>query len=814
MNAELSRRLTQVKQKLFDIYYANLNEMQRKAVYTVNGHLLVIAGAGSGKTTVLVQRISQIILYGNAYYGSNGIEATENDIAGLEAIAENAAMLDRNTLKDVLSTFAVRSAEPYRILSITFTNKAAGEMKARLAAELGDKANEIWAGTFHSVCVRLLRQFIDRIGYKRDFTIYDQSDSKKLIGDIAKELKIDDKAFSAKKIMNVISRQKNKLITAQKYELTADEPYEKEVYAKVYTEYQKRLKSSNAVDFDDIIMLTVELLQQYDEVREYCQNRFSYVFVDEYQDTNYAQFMLLDIISEKCGNLMVVGDDDQSIYKFRGATIENILNFDKYYKDSQVILLEQNYRSTKNILGAANAVISHNTDRKGKLLWCDRDKGELITSKTLEDAQAEAVYVAEEIESLVINKKANYKDIAILYRSNVQAQIFERVFAQSGLPHRILGGIRFFERREIQDIIAYLCVINNPSDAVRLTRIINQPKRGIGQTTVSRIASLAAENDTDMFSVIKNAREYPDLARSAEKLSKFSKLIDELRDDANTMSLHELFSAVIQKTEYTKMLQDECDKKELEDRADNLDELISTAISYEENHDQPTLSGYLDECALISDIDNYDETSDAVVLMTIHSAKGLEFDYVFLVGMEENIFPSSMSQATEEELSEERRLAYVAITRAKKKLYVTRAKCRLLYGNYSYNPASRFIKDIPEQYVEGDTDFDSSDVNTFDRDYEYGYSDPSRYSFDFQKKRRSYANGAAGFSAAPPKKEKQAQPKRIFNTGDRVQHIIFGDGEIVSAKPMAQDVLYEINFEKVGIKKLMGNYAKLKPAEE
>ncbi|MBP3918232.1 MAG: UvrD-helicase domain-containing protein [Clostridia bacterium] len=783
-----------------------MNEKQREAVYTVNGPLLVLAGAGTGKTTVLVNRIAHIIRYGNAYYDDtvpNGL--TEANVSALE---QSASVMSGEELGQLCESFSSNPCPPWAILTITFTNKAANEMKERLSKVIGEKSADIWAGTFHSICVRILRKYGERIGYRSGFTIYDTDDVKKVILECMKQLNIDDKQLQPRTVMNTISRAKDKLQTPEDFMNEVGSDLRLSQIASIYELYQKQLFDANALDFDDIIMQTVALLKAEEEVRSYYQNRFKYVCVDEYQDTNHAQFMLTGLLSGKYRNLMVVGDDDQSIYKFRGATIENILHFDDTYSDAHIIRLEQNYRSTTNILNAANSVIRNNFGRRGKELWSNAGEGEKITIRKLDNQNEEARYIINKIMDQVIREKRKYSDFAVLYRVNAQSSYLENIFAKSGIPYRLLGGTRFYERKEVKDIIAYLCVINNPSDNLRLKRIINEPKRKIGETTLTALENIAAYEDVTILDAMRNAENYPTLAKSITKLHDFAYMIDALTEISKTEKLSVLFQRVLELTGYMKMLE-AAGITEI-DRVQNVKELVSNAVAYEEANEDATLSGFLEEVALVSDIDNYDENADAVVLMTIHSAKGLEFPVVFLPGMEEGLFPSIQSAMNPEELEEERRLAYVAITRAKTRLYALHTRERLIYGKTNFNQKSRFLEEIPEEYT-------NIEIPKSIR----------------QQAAEAEAAANGGTVTAPgDRKKKVTMSKEFFResdlsagvgrtqsydrftAGDVVSHFTFGRGVILSVREMGADILYEIAFDTVGTKKLMATYAKLRKFDE
>ena len=794
----LEQRYLKAKRALFEKAYEDLNEMQRKAVFAVNRPLLVIAGAGSGKTTVLVRRIAFIIQYGNAYMSDVvpfGLD--EAHVASLE----QAVGQPREILESVLTQFASHPCEPWRMLAITFTNKAAREIKDRLAREIGDESitKEIWAGTFHSICVRILRTYGDRVGYRSSFSIYDTEDSKKAVSSAMKALDIDEKAFPVKSVMSIIGDAKNRLMTPEMLEDEAGRDFRIAKIAKIYKQYQSEMMKSNVLDFDDIIMKTVELLKKHEDVRQYYQNRFRYVCVDEYQDTNSAQFMLTALLAGGHRNLMVVGDDDQSIYKFRGATIENILNFDRNFEDATVIKLEQNYRSTQTILDAANAVIANNLGRRGKNLWTSAGAGDKILIRKVEDQNEETRFMVDKIETMVAGGQAHYRDFAILYRNNAQSSNIERTFAKSGVPYRMLGGTRFNDRKEIRDIVAYLHLIENHNDRERMLRIINEPRRKIGEKTLEAVSDIANEEGLTMFQVIERAGAYVALKNSAPRLMEFAALIRSLSDLAEEVSLETLVKETIDRTGYRQMLIDGGEAEQ--DRLDNLEEFVSGVIEYEramnaeEPDTKPTLMGFLEENALVADVDKYDESADAVVMMTVHSAKGLEFPMVFLPGMEDGIFPGMQSvMGGESEIEEERRLAYVAITRAKKALFISHANCRLLYGRTQYNPPSRFIAEIPESLVERpDTEYrERMPMSTL-----------PHYGGNFAPKRETLTVTPSARPASRTKRE-------IFCEGDRVVHPTFGEGEVLSVKPLGADTLYEIVFDRAGTKKLMATFAKLK----
>ena len=776
--------------------FARMNDRQKQAVFTVNGPLLILAGAGSGKTTVLINRIANILRYGDAYNSTYlRDDLDENDIAACKAYIENGTPLTTESQEHL----SVSACAPWRIMAITFTNKAAGELKDRLCAMLGETANDIWASTFHSTCARILRRDGERIGYSSHFTVYDTDDQRRLMKNILKELDISEKNITPKSILNEISRAKDSLISPAEYALTVGDDFRLKIISRAYTTYQKRLEDADAMDFDDLINKVVELFKKCPDVLEYYQNRFRYLMVDEYQDTNHAQYTFVRMLAEKSGNLCVVGDDDQSIYKFRGATIENILSFENTFQNATVIRLEQNYRSTQNILDAANAVIEHNTERKGKTLWTQNGTGAMIHLHTAENETDEA----ERITKIILDGVAagrKFSDYAVLYRMNSQSLTFERNFAKSGVPHRIIGGTRFYERREIREMIAYLSVINNPSDEMRLRRIINTPKRSIGDRSVEVAAQIGQQTGETLFEVVSHAKDYPALSRAANKMTLFAAQMQgliELNNDEK-VTLGELYDELVERIDYLNFLKTD-DPESAEDRAANVQELASNLRRFEEENPEGTLSDFLEEVSLITNIDNYDNNADSVVLMTVHSAKGLEFPVVFLPGMEENIFPGMASVYVPSEVEEERRLAYVAITRAKEELYIFHAESRMIFGMTNRNRVSRFVEEIPETLIE----------HTRSRDYSarpvsmpnFGGAKP----FGEAPKTKSVAE-AGGFT---PKPRVKPAPAGTYRVGDTVLHKAFGTGLIVSATPMANDTLLEVAFDKVGTKKLFANFARL-----
>jgi Superfamily I DNA and RNA helicases len=813
----LEDRYINAKRALFDKYYSFLNDKQREAVYTVNGPLLILAGAGSGKTTVLVNRIGYIIKYGNAYFNEDvPDELTKETVTELESAAQN--LTEKAELEATLASFAVNPCPPWAALAITFTNKAANEIKSRLIAQLGDEtaASDIWAGTFHSICMRILRRYGDKVGYLPGFGICDADDAKKLVSACMKELNIDDKMIPVKSVITAISRAKDNLMKPDDYALEAGNDYKFKQIANIYYLYQKKLSESNLLDFDDIIMQTVLLLDSFDEVRDYYCNRFRYVCVDEYQDTNKAQLALTLLLSERRKNIMVVGDDDQSIYKFRGATIENILEFDGMFENTKVIKLEQNYRSTHNILEAANKVITNNSVRKGKYLWTAGERGNLIGVKMVENQNTEARYIINTIGDIVRGGEYRYKDVAILYRMNAQSRSIESAFSKSGIPYRILGGLRFFDRMEIRDIIAYLFVINNNRDAVHLRRIINQPKRGIGDMSLNTAEMMAVSENMTLFEMMKRSGEYVALSRISAKMTMFTSFIDTMTELAQKSSISELIDSIIEMSGYKQMVIDAGEDNEF--RLENLKELVSVAVEYEQNAEEPTLDGFLEEISLVADVDKYDEKADAVVMMTVHSSKGLEFPVVFLPGMEEGIFPGSQS-VNPEDIEEERRLAYVAITRAKRELYISHAKERMLYKDVSHFPISRFVGEIPAEFKDSD-DNEQANSNKSIKRFVFDSENLDRNTYQQKKTAdrgvkpdasptaRRNASKAAALQVAAKKIKTEE-----FAVGDGVFSPSFGKGQILSVRVMGTDTLYEVAFDDAGTKKLMATYARLTKAK-
>ena len=803
-----------LRKKIIEKDFSRMNDMQKEAVFTADGAVLILAGAGSGKTTVLVNRIAYLIKYGNAYRSDFSYRTpTEEEIAVLEKYAEQGGELPEN-LQALLS---VDAPQPWQILAITFTNKAANELKTRLETMLGEKGNDVWASTFHSCCVRILRRDSDRIGFSKNFTIYDTDDSKRVMKEVLRVLDIDEKRLPVKYVLNEISRAKDSLQTPGDYIASAGYDVNRKLIGQAFEKYEEMLKKADAMDFDDIIVNAVKLLKENPDVLEYYQRRFRYVMVDEYQDTNHAQYILTSLLANGYRNICVVGDDDQSIYKFRGANIENILSFENQYEDTKVIRLEQNYRSTSVILDAANAVIKNNKGRKGKTLWTEKDGGDKIKVKVLTDERDEGRYVADEIlNGVAMGRK--FSDFAVLYRTNAQSSSIERALVYNAVPYKVIGGHRFYERKEVKDILAYLSVIANPADTVRLRRIINEPKRGIGETTINNAASIADGLGLTFYDVISHANDYPMLSRAAAKLVDFTALINSLALSLEEKSIQDFFDDVITKTGYYASL--DLDKETAEERKANVMEVLANLVRYTEENEGGTLAGFLEEVALMTDLDNYNAESESTVMMTLHSAKGLEFPVVFIVGMEEGLFPGNQVMYDPGELEEERRLCYVGITRAKEKLYITNARSRMLFGNTSYTRPSRFLSEIPEEL----TDFEHNEPQ---QKFYGGYSGVSYGGNSFgggtktfsqsantpkkssapQNKASGFANG--GFSSAP---KKQATDSVVpdFKVGDTVEHKTFGKGLIVGANAVGGDMLLEIAFDTCGTKKVMAKLARLK----
>lgn len=877
MAASLQQEFCALRDTYIEKQFGRLNDMQRQAVFTTDGPLLILAGAGSGKTTVLVNRIANLIRFGSAHGSSwTPREVTEEDVKALKTAimtgTDAPAWLD-----GMLRQNAVRS---WNVMAITFTNKAAGELKERLRNMLGgEEGDEVFASTFHSACVRILRRWAESIGYPRSFTIYDTDDSQRVMKAVYKELNVDDKAIKIKKASNQIGRWKDQLISPEKAVSCSIGNFEEQKIAQIYVSYQKKLREAGAFDFDDLIYCTVQLLEEHSEVREFYQNKYRYLLVDEYQDTSIAQFRLVSLLTGPEQNICVVGDDDQSIYSFRGATVENILKFEKIYPHTKTIRLEQNYRSTSNILNAANCVIQHNIERKGKTLWTKNGDGDKVQVYVAEDEQDEAAHIAEIIGEH-IKQGGHLSDHAILYRTNASSTPIQMYFTRAGISHKIVGGMRFNDRKEIKDIHSYMSIVANSKDNIRLRRIINEPARKIGNTTIEVIADLAAQQGISMLEVISHANEYAKLSRAIMPLLKFWQIYEKLQESLETKTLYEFAMDVIELTGYKAMLEADAAKgqEDAADRIQNLGNLVNNVKNYCDQHgEEATLQGYLEDVALISDIDSYNESDDQVVLMTVHSAKGLEFPYVFLIGMEESVFPYFfMGKEYETNMEEERRLAYVAITRAKKELYISRSQYRQLWGRTSRNEPSRFLREIEPEYVEetrspalerrssmgwgssySDTvpggasgysgasgwgrnsssfggrtgssylnrEYNASERGGFGSGYAGRGSSASGFGSGSSAPRTSGSSGFGvgyGRPAAPKAASKPVSfpgspaasrpvstgPKH-YEVGDIVEHKVFGRGKVLAVKAAAGDQIVEINFEKVGVKKTMANFAPL-----
>ena len=743
--------------------YDTLNEPQREAVYYTEGPLLILAGAGSGKTRVLTHRIAYLI--------------------------------------------EEKGVNPWNILAITFTNKAAGEMRERVDRLVGFGSESIWVSTFHSMCVRILRRHISLLGYDTNFTIYDADDQKTLMKDVCKLLQIDTKIYKERALLAAVSHAKNELVTPEEFRLNAGGDFSQRKIAEVYEEYEKQLKANNALDFDDLLIKTVQLFQTQADVLEYYQERFRYIMVDEYQDTNTVQFELVRLLASKYRNLCVVGDDDQSIYKFRGANIKNILNFEQYFEDAKVIKLEQNYRSTSNILNAANAVIRNNAGRKDKTLWTDNGEGEKIQFRQFDSAYDEAEYIVDDIRKRVREQEYSYHDNVILYRTNAQSRLFEEKFVTANIPYKIVGGINFYARREIKDLLAYLKTVDNGKDDLAVRRIVNVPKRGIGLTSINRVQDYAAAYNIGFYDALRAVDLIPNIGRGAPKLESFVALIEHFKTDAEDMSISDLLKEIIEETGYIESLQAE-DMVEAETRIENIDELLSKVAAYEEDcedrNEPASLSGFLEEVALVADIDSLDEDTDYVVLMTLHSAKGLEFPNVYLAGMEDGLFPSYMTITSDdpEEVEEERRLCYVGITRAEKELTLTCARRRMIRGETQYNKMSRFLKEIPMELL--------STGAVFTKEKEEPEVKVSAYMQAKQAFKAKPFGGSAPYSQAPARSFGKPSGKGLdYGTGDRVRHIKFGEGTVTAIVEGGRDYEVTVAFDTAGTKKMFAAFAKL-----
>ena len=811
LNQEQELRFCRARRAVIELDFPTLNPEQRRAALATEGPLLLLAGAGSGKTTVLIHRVANLMKYGR---GSDSDEVpgwvTEDDLAFLEAYAAHPLPDGKSEAERLCK---LEPAMPWSIIAITFTNKAAGELKERLERMLGPTANDVWASTFHSACVKILRRDIEKLGFDRSFTIYDSADSERVVKDVLKDQRIDDKAFPARSVLSAISRAKDSMLSGPEYLAQCEKAgdFRLTKIAKVYVEYERRLREANALDFDDLILDTVRLLRDFEDVRGYYQNKFRYVLIDEYQDTNNLQYQLAALLAGKWENICVVGDDDQSIYRFRGATIENILSFEHQYQGARVIRLEQNYRSTQNILGASNAVIRNNQGRKGKELWTDHAAGDKVQVYTAMNESDEAQYVAAQILGDFAQGR-RWKDHAVLYRMNAQSNQIEQAFKRNGVPYRIIGGTRFFDRAEVKDMLAYLCAVNNPADDLRLVRILNNPPRGIGPATVQRAQAIAAAEHCPVWEVIRNARAYPELQKAAARLAQFADLMSGLRRQAVELPLPDFYEEVVSRTGYAVMLEAK-DTVEDRTRLENVRELLTSINSYiEDAEGEPTLAGFLDTIALYTDLDNHDPSEDCVVMMTMHAAKGLEFPVVFVVGVEEGIFPGIRAIGETEEMEEERRLCYVAMTRAKERLHLTCASQRMLFGRTSANRPSRFVGEIPAEYVQasGRSYWSAPDDDAAGRwtapstrspsaDRPSAYGAP-RVPGGAGSPRRSQSAPRGGLGR-PETKAPASLPS--FQKGDAVVHKAFGTGMILNVTPMGGDALVEIAFDKGGTKRLM-----------
>ena len=811
---DLERRFIQARHDAIATEYSNLNPCQRQGVLATEGPLLLLAGAGSGKTTVLIHRVANLLRFGR---GSDTdeipIPISEDEVQFLEqyAAAPDAA---QRPLMEYLC--AVEPARPWEVLAITFTNKAANELKERLGRMLGEEvAADVWASTFHSACVRILRRDIDRLGFDRSFTIYDSDDSKRVIKDIIKELELEEKSFPPREVQTIISRAKNDMQTPEDFaeQGKAINDWRKIRMGKVYSLYNKKLRDANALDFDDLLWHTVRLLETAGDVREYYQRKFRYILIDEYQDTNALQYRLAALLTNQAKNICVVGDDDQSIYRFRGADITNILSFERQFKGARVIRLEQNYRSTQNILDAANAVIRHNQGRKGKTLWTENGRGELVTVKTTYNESDEANFVLGQI-MMYYRRGGNWGDCAVLYRTNAQSNAMEYACKRNGVPYKIYGGLKFFDRAEVKDMLAYLCVINNPTDDLRLRRIINVPARKIGAATVDKAQLIAARYGLTLYDVLCRAEEFPELKSSAAKLKPFTDMIEEMRRRLPDCPLPEFYDYVCERSGYAPALREK-DDVESRGRLENVQELKSSILTYLENAEgtEPSLSGFLDEIALYTDLDSRADGDNCVTMMTMHAAKGLEFPQVFVVGMEEGLFPGNRAMGDGAEMEEERRLCYVAMTRAREKLTLTNARQRTLYGRTTPCMPSRFLNEIPDENMEWLSKPQPRSESWEERDSDYsdrGYGSYGGYGQrsaapvvtrrETAEPKAGALRSAAGASKAAPK---AAAPRMQIQVGETVEHDAFGRGLVLSVRAMGGDALVEVAFDSVGTKKLM-----------
>lgn len=826
MEQQIQQRFCELRRQFIEAQFCGLNPMQQEAVFATQGPLLVLAGAGSGKTTVLVNRIANLIRFGHAHDSADVPQTLgEEQLAELERLVRRGG----EPSPELYPALRVNPVQPYHILAITFTNKAAGELKKRLADILGETGLDVHASTFHSACVRILRREAERLGFPRSFAIYDTDDQQRAMKEVYRERNIDDKFLPLKSALGAIGRMKDQMI-GPKEALAAPADTRSGMIAQLYDAYQKRLQKAGAFDFDDLIYMTVRLLRENEEVRAFYQNRFRYILVDEYQDTSVAQFQLVYLLGGAHRNVCVVGDDDQSIYRFRGATIENILNFEQHFPGARVIRLEQNYRSTSNILDAANRVIQNNRGRKGKTLWTRNGTGEKIVCYEADSEFDEAAYIADTIGKN-LKKGAKLRDHAILYRMNAQSGPIETYFARAGIPYKIVGGQRFYDRKEIKDILAYMSITANEQDDLRLRRIINEPARKIGATTVQSIANLAAGLGVPMLEIVEHARDYPVLSRASAALGGFWGIYQKLRAAYDTLPLDLFAGEILEITGYRRML--EAEGEEGQSRLENIGQLISSVKTYaDQRGPEASMEGFLEEVALISDIDSYDDAADVVVLMTLHSAKGLEFPYVFLVGLEEGIFPSEMSRYSEEDIEEERRLCYVGITRAKRELTLSHAASRMLFGQTKHNRASRFLDEIDPSLLNRVQSQAAAQRNAMRQramqqstylQPEYGGANlraavlsgrSQRYGGAQQAAPASRTTLGGGATAVRAGTAVAGGGDKVYKPGELVEHKVFGRGVVLSATPVAGDTIVEIRFDGAGVKKTMANYAPLKKLSE
>jgi len=821
MTQQFKQRYQKARRAVIARRYMRMNPQQREAVLSTEGPLLLLAGAGSGKTTVLINRVDNLLTFGKGS-DTDFIPdwACEEDLAFLENFPQQPSPED---WREARRLCAVEPAVPWSVIAITFTNKAAGELKERLERMCGPAANDIWAATFHSACVRILRRDMERLGegFTNNFTIYDSDDSKRVIKDILKDMSLDEKEFQPRSVLAIISNAKDKDQSPAEFAQAAKASYDWRMprIAEIYAGYTRRMREANALDFDDIILHAVHLLQKDEEVRAYYQRKFRYVLIDEYQDTNHLQYLLARLLAGGHENICVVGDDDQSIYRFRGANIENILNFENQYKTCRTIRLEQNYRSTQNILDAANAVIKNNTGRKGKTLWTKSGPGDKVLVKTVFNESDEANFVAGKIMESY-GRGGNWRDSAILYRMNAQSNALEMALKRNGIPYKVYGGMKFFDRAEVKDMLAYLCVINNPADDLRLRRIINTPIRGIGNTTIEKVQALASQENCSLYDIICRAGEYSELKSPATKLQKFVQIIERLRQMEGNLELPDFYDAVCELTGYIRALQEKGDM-ESRGRIENVQELRSSIIGFlDSDPENRSLAGFLDTVALYTDLDSAESDDNSVSLMTMHSAKGLEFPNVFVVGMEEGMFPGGRAAGDSEEMEEERRLCYVAMTRAREQLTMTTARQRMLYGRTTNNMPSRFLEEIPGETMDWQSRADNRITRSewdepagFGNAASFGGSAFSDYgtprqsgaesrgasaSYSSLRSSRHSATMAAGFTGSG-----SAKPKLELNKGDMIRHRTFGQGMVISVRPMGGDALIEVAFDDVGTKKLM-----------